>query len=120
MLEAFVLWVLAQVEVWGFWDSDQGSQAVAAVAVTLMAIALVSVAWTAIGAQGGPLWPFVMTLVATYTVAEQTPRMPVAAAGLACGLAGPWVEITVEGPDIANYAFTGVLIVGAWIAGRGM
>ena len=134
---ALGLLAAAQVEVWAFWvEDEQGPRALAAAAVTLMAAALlmrrraplatvavvsaVYAAWVRIDVPAGSLMPFVILLVAVYTVAERSERLAVALVGGAFGLAAIWLEILVESNEFANYAFTGVFVVGAWLAGRGM
>jgi signal transduction histidine kinase len=134
-LVALGLGVAAQLEVWIWWvEDEQGPKPRAAVALLVMSAALpwrrqapleslavigaVYAAWSLIDAPAGSLVPFVILLAAVFTAAQhERPRR--AAIGGAIGLAAIWLEIAVTDNDFANYAFTGVFVAGAWLAGRG-
>jgi signal transduction histidine kinase len=134
-LVALGLGVGGQLEVWVFWTpSEQGPRALAALALVLMSAALwwrrsaplaalgalciVYATWTLVDVPAGSLMPFVVLLVAVFTVAQREPSGRALAGGLA-GLATIWLEFPVTDNDIANYAFTGVFVAGAWLGGRG-
>jgi len=134
-LVALGLGVAAQLEVWIWWVPDeQGPKASAALVSFVMAAALLwrrraplaslvaisatFAAWSLIKAPMGSLMPFVIILVAVFTAAQKEPPRR-ALAGGAIGLAAIWLEIAVTDDDFANYTFTGVFVVGAWLAGRG-
>ena len=134
-LVALGLGVAAQLEVWIWWvEGEQGPKSLAAIACLVMSAALLwrrrapleslivasatFAAWTLIDAPMGSLMPFVIVLVAIFTAAQkETPRR--ALAGGVIGLAAIWLEIAVTDNNFANYTFTGVFVVGAWLAGRG-
>jgi signal transduction histidine kinase len=135
-LVALGLWVATEIEVWGFWvEEEQGPKLFAAAMATGLAVAIawrrghplavvatvaaLYAAWVVVDVPAGSLFPFLILLVAVYTVAERCDRRA-AVAGGALGLAAIWLQIAVEGSEVANYAFTGVFVVGAWVAGRGM
>jgi signal transduction histidine kinase len=134
-LVAVGLGVAAQLEVWIWWvEGEQGPKALAAIASLVMSAALLwrrraplesllaaggtFAAWTLIDAPMGSLMPFVIVLVAIFTAAQKEPPRRAVAGGV-IGLAAIWLEIAVTDNNFANYAFTGVFIVGAWLAGRG-
>jgi signal transduction histidine kinase len=135
MVLALLLGLAAQLEVWVWWvPSEQGPRPLAAAASALMALALVwrkrapmavvaavcaiYAVWTAIDPPAGSLLPFVIVLVAVFNAAQRVALRPAIAAGL-MGLASIWLEFAFTDNDFANYAFTGVFVVGAWLAGRG-
>jgi signal transduction histidine kinase len=128
--------ILGQLEVWVFWvPGEQGPKLLAAVALALMAAALafsrerplaalgaicvVYATWALIDVPAGSLMPFVILLVAVFCAAELSELGPALAAG-AAGLATIWLEFPLTDNDVANYAFTGVFVVGSWLAGRGL
>jgi MYXO-CTERM domain-containing protein len=134
-LVALGLGVAGQLEVWIWWvEDEQGPQPLAALALLAMSAALlwrrraplasvavasaVFAAWSLIDAPAGSLTPFLILLVAVFTAAQrEAPRR--ALIGGVAGLAAIWLEIAVTDNDFANYAFTGVFVVGAWLSGRG-
>jgi signal transduction histidine kinase len=133
-LIALGLAVAGQVEVWAFWVPDeQGSKPLAAAFMLVMAaplawttrrpfasVAAVSVVlatWVLVAVPGGSLMPLVMVMVAVFGVAARTP-LRTALAGGGLGLAAIWLIFATTDDDFANYTFTGVFIVGAWIGGR--
>jgi signal transduction histidine kinase len=134
-LVALGLGIAAQLEVWIWWvEDEQGPRLLAAAALVLMSAALVwrrraplatiaaigavYSAWILIDTPAGSLLPFVIVLVAIFTVAQLEPPRR-ALAGGAIGLAAVWLQFAVTDNDFANYTFTGVFAVGAWLAGRG-
>lgn len=134
-LVALGLGAAAQLEVWIWWvEDEQGPKWLAAVALLAMSVALlggrrapleslgsicaVFAAWALIDTPAGSLLPFLILLVAVFTAAQrEAPGR--ALVGGAAGLATIWLEIAVTDNDFANYAFTGVFVVGAWLGGRG-
>jgi signal transduction histidine kinase len=134
-LVALGLGLAAQLEVWIWWVPDeQGPRLLAAVAslaisaallfrrraplAALGAAAAVFAAWSLIDAPAGSLMPYIILLVLVFTAAQRE-ALARAAVGGAIGLAAIWLEIVVTDNDFANYTFTGVFVVGAWLAGRG-
>jgi MYXO-CTERM domain-containing protein len=134
-LVALGLGIAAQLEVWIWWvEDEQGPRPLAAAALLLMSVALawrrrapmpslgavcaVYATWTLIDTPAGSLLPFVILLVAVFTVAQHEPPRR-ALIGGAIGLATIWLQIAVTDNDFANYAFTGFFVVAAWLAGRG-
>ena len=134
-LVALSVGIAAQLEVWIWWvEDEQGPRPLAALALVLMCAALawrhraplpslgaicaVYAAWSLIDTPAGSLMPFVILLIAVFTVAQHEPPRR-ALTGGAIGLAAIWLEIAVTDNDFANYAFTGFFVVAAWLAGRG-
>ena len=135
MLVPLGLGLAAQLEVWGFWvEADQGPKPLAASCLALMSVALIwrkqapmrtlaavcaiYAAWNAIDPPAGSIMPFVILLVAVFGAAQRVALRPALVAG-AAGMAAIWLEIALTDNDVANYAFTGFFVVGAWLAGRG-
>jgi MYXO-CTERM domain-containing protein len=134
-LVALGLGAAAQLEVWIWWvEDEQGPKPLAALAVLLMAVGLlwrrrfplpslgavcaVNAVWILIDPPAGSLMPLLMVLVAVFTAAQREPVQR-ALIGGAIGLAAIWLQFAVTDNDFANYAFTGVFVVGAWLGGRG-
>jgi signal transduction histidine kinase len=134
LLTAFGLAAAGQVEVWAFWVPDeQGPKLLAAAFMLAMAVPLawstrrplavvvavsgVFAAWILASVPSGSLMPLVMVMVAVFGVAARTP-LRTALAGGALGLAATWLIFATTDNDLANYAFTGVFIIGAWLGGR--
>ena len=135
MLLPLALGIAAQLEVWIWWvESEQGPKPLAAVALLAMAAALtlrkraplrtlalvcgVYAIWNLIDPPAGSITPFVIVLVAVFNAAQRAALRPALVAG-AAGMAAIWLEIALTDNDVANYAFTGFFVAGAWIAGRG-
>jgi signal transduction histidine kinase len=126
--------VAGQIEVWGFWvEDEQGSKPLAAgfmlalalpllwssrrPLATAVAVSAVMAAWVLVSVPSGSLLPLVMVCVAAFNVAARTPLRS-ALVGGALALASVWLIFATTDNDLANYAFTGVFIVGAWVVGR--
>jgi signal transduction histidine kinase len=135
MLLPLGLLIAGQLEVWLWWvEAEQGPKPLAATALALMAVALVwrreaplravalvaaiYAAWNLIEPPAGSIMPFVIVLVVVFGAAQRTELAAAIPAG-AVGMAAIWLEIALTDNDLANYAFTGFFVVGAWIAGRG-
>ena len=129
------LGIAAQLEVWIWWvEDEQGPRLLAAAALLLMsaallwrrrsplattaAIAAVYAVWILIDTPAGSLMPLVIVMVGVFTVAQLEPPRRALVGGV-LGLAAVWLQFAVTDNDLANYAFTGVFVVGAWLAGRG-
>ena len=67
----------------------------------------------------GSLMPLVVILVLVFGVAARC-DLAQAAVGGALGLAAVWLTFVLTDNDFANYTFTGVFVVGSWLAGRGI
>jgi signal transduction histidine kinase len=123
-----------QVEVWAFWvPGEQGPKPLAAAFMLVMAaplawttrrplaavaaVSAIFAAWVLASVPSGSLMPLVMVMVAVFAVAARTP-LRIALAGGGMGLAAVWLIFATTDNDFANYAFTGVFVVGAWIGGR--
>jgi signal transduction histidine kinase len=134
-IPALGLGIAAQLEVWIWWvEAEQGPQLLAAAALALMAAALlwrrqaplpalgamcgIYAAWVLVDAPAGSLMPFVILLAGIFAVAQREAGARALVGGVV-GLAAVWLEIAVTDNDFANYTFTGVFVVGAWLAGRG-
>jgi signal transduction histidine kinase len=134
-LVALGLGAAAQLEVWIWWiEDEQGPKSLAACALLLMSAALlwrrraplpslgaicaVYAAWILVDTPAGSLLPFVILLVAVFTVAQREPPRRALVGGVV-GLATIWLQFAVTDNDVANYAFTGVFLVAAWLGGRG-
>jgi signal transduction histidine kinase len=136
VLLAVGLGLAGQLEVWIWWVPDeQGPRLVAALALALMAAAVawspqapmgalcaasaIYAAWCVNEVPQGSLMPMVVLLVLVFGVAARCGRGR-AAVGGALGLAAIWLTFVLTDNDFANYAFTGVFVVGSWLAGRGI
>jgi signal transduction histidine kinase len=136
VLLALGLGVAGQLEVWIWWVPDeQGPKLVAALALALMAAAVafsrqapmgalcaasaIYAAWCVNEVPQGSLMPMVVLLVLVFGVAARR-ELPAAALGGALGLATIWLTFVLTDNDFANYTFTGVFVVGSWLAGRGI
>jgi signal transduction histidine kinase len=136
VLLALGLGMAGQLEVWIWWVPDeQGPKLVAAVALAFMAAVVafsrqapmaalcgasaIYVAWCLNEVPQGSLMPMVVLLVLVFGVAARRELVP-AALGGALGLATVWLTFVLTDNDFANYTFTGVFVVGAWLAGRGI
>jgi signal transduction histidine kinase len=134
VLIALGLAAAGQVEVWAFWvPADQGPKPLAAAFMLAMAVPLafgtrrplasaaavsaVLAAWVLASVPSGSLMPLLMVMVAAFGVAARTP-LRTALAGGAMALASVWLIFATTDDNFANYAFTGVFVVGAWIGGR--
>ena len=135
-LIALGLAVAGQLEVWIWWVPDeQGPKPLAAIALALMAGAVawsrlapmaslatgsaIYAAWCVADVPQGSLMPMVVILVLVFEVAARC-DVARAVAGGVIGLAAIWLTFVLTDNDFANYAFTGVFVVGSWLAGRGI
>jgi signal transduction histidine kinase len=136
VLVALGLGIAGQLEAWIWWVPDeQGPKLVAAVALGLMAAAVawsreapmgaliagsaIYAAWCVADVPQGSLMPLVVILVLVFGVAARC-DLAQAAVGGALGLAAVWLTFVLTDNDFANYTFTGVFVVGSWLAGRGI
>ena len=76
-------------------------------------------AWCVADVPQGSLMPLVVILVLVFGVAARC-DLARAALGGALGLAAVWLTFVLTDNDFANYTFTGVFVVGSWLAGRGI
>jgi signal transduction histidine kinase len=136
LLVALALALAIQAEVWIWWVADeQGPKPLAALfglalAVpliwrrtrplpSLVAVVAVYVAWIAGAPPRGSLMPYLVVLVAAYSVAaHDSPRR--SWIGLALTVAAEVLLVVRTTNDLADYAFILSFLLGAWLAGRGM
>ena len=128
--------VALQLEVWIWWvEAEQGPKPVAAVASLFMTLPLVwrrrapraafaaimaaFVVWTLVDVPQGSLVPFLVQLVAVYTVAVHCPTRD-AVAALAIALAASVLFVVRTTNNFGDYAFILAFVTGAWAAGRGI
>jgi signal transduction histidine kinase len=130
------LTVALQLEVWIWWTVDeQGPKPFAALAgllstlplfwrrrwpfATWAAVAGVSLVWVVVAVPQGSLLPFLVLLVAIYSVAAYAPLTAALTALVgSVGLEALFVATTTN--DFADYMFIGAFVGGSWLAGRGM
>jgi signal transduction histidine kinase len=136
VLLAAALAVAVQLEIWIWWvEAEQGARPLAAalgLAISLplvarrhrplpalAAVVAVYVAWIAAAPPRGSLTPYLVVLVAVYSVAAHgSAWQSWLGLGLAAGAEVLLVARTTN--DLADYAFILAFLLGAWLAGRGM
>jgi signal transduction histidine kinase len=136
LLLATALAVAVQLEVWIWWvEAEQGARAPAAVfgllmcvplvvrrrrpLAALVAVVAVYVTWVAVAPPRGSLLPYLVLLVAVYSVAAHGSSRQ-AWAGLGLALGAEVFQVLRSTNDLADYAFVLAFLLGAWLAGRGM
>jgi signal transduction histidine kinase len=136
LLVAVALAVAGQMEIWGFWvESEQGARHVAALFGLAVAVPLawrrthalrafaattaVYLVWVTLVPPRGSLLPYLIELVAVYSVALYTPPSTSwPAFGVAVAVQVALVVRTTN--SLADYTFILSFLLGAWLAGRGM
>jgi signal transduction histidine kinase len=131
---AAVLTVYAQVEVWVL---DLEPKPVATLAALVMTVALVwrrreplravMVIFAAVAAESllgvslhKPNAPLAVALVALYSLGAHAPWRP-ALLGVGTALAGIWTSVAAQPRfDRSDFVFTGIIVSGGWLVGRGM
>jgi signal transduction histidine kinase len=87
--------------------------------VAVTATVAVYLAWILLAPPRGSLVPYLVLLVAIYSVAAHgSPRQ--SWVGLALGVAVEVLFVATTTGDLADYAFILAFLLGAWAAGRGM
>jgi signal transduction histidine kinase len=136
LLVALALALAVQAEIWVWWvEAEQGPRPVAAafgLALTvplvwrrrrpllaLAACVCVYTAWALVSPPRGSLAPYLVILVATYSVAAHGSTRA-SWVGLGLSVAGEVLLVVRTTNDLADYAFILTFLVGAWLAGRGM
>jgi len=136
LLLAVALAGAVQAEVWIWWvEVEQGPKAVAAafglaLAVPLIwrrrrplasvvAVVAVYATWIAVAPPRGSLMPYLVVLVAAYSVAAHGSSRQ-SWTGLGLTVAAEVLLVARTTNDLADYAFILSFLIGAWLAGRGM
>jgi signal transduction histidine kinase len=136
LLVALALAGAIQAEVWIWWvEAEQGAKPLAAVLglalavplvwrrrrplLALVACVAVYAVWILVEPPRGSLTPYVVVLVATYSVAAHGSARN-SWIGLALSVAAEVLLVTRTTNDLADYAFILTFLLGAWLAGRGM
>lgn len=136
LLVALALAVAVQAEIWIWWvEAEQGATPLAAVFGLALAVPLVwrrrrrlpalvacvavYAAWILVSPPRGSLAPYLVLLVATYSVAAHGSARA-SWVGLALSVAAEVLLVVRTTNDLADYAFILTFLVGSWLAGRGM
>ena len=136
LLVALALAVAVQAEIWIWWDeAEAGAKPLAAVFGLALAVPLVGrrrrpllalvacvavyATWILVSPPRGSLAPYLVMLVATYSVAAHGSARA-SWVGLVLSVAAEVLLVVRTTNSLADYAFILTFLVGAWLAGRGM